>query len=82
MAKHSLNRLSARTVATEKRSGRYRDGGGLMLVVAKTGGRSWCFRYTFAGKVIDLGLGPARDVSLADAREQAAGYRGPRWRRG
>ena len=34
-------------------------------------GRSWIFRYMFNGKPRTMGLGPADDVSLADARRKA-----------
>ncbi|MEA5162056.1 tyrosine-type recombinase/integrase [Cereibacter johrii] len=48
--------------------GRLIDGGGLM--VDKTGEATgkWIWRYSFAGKRRDMGLGPWPDVSLADAR--------------
>jgi len=64
------SRLSARLVQTVTKPGRYADGGGLYLVVDGTG-RRWVFRYTIAKRTRDMGLGPARDVSLAKARELA-----------
>jgi integrase len=51
------------------------DGGGLMLVVRTADAASWMFRFTYAGKRHDMGLGPARGaaaVSLANARHAAA----------
>jgi integrase len=39
--------------------------------VSKTGARKWVFRFTFAGRVTEMGLGNAA-VSLASAREKAA----------
>lgn len=66
-----LNRLSARAVATLTEPGRYADGGGLHLVIAPGGSRKWVFRYTIGGKTHDLGLGSAREVSLAEARQAA-----------
>ena len=74
------NKLTARGVITRK-PGTYADGGGLYLVIGKpaptTGaqGRSWIFRYVTAGRVREMGLGPARDVTLADARDLAADLR-------
>ena len=44
------------------------DGNGLYLQVAGTDSRSWIFRFTFRGKARWCGLGPARDVTLAQAR--------------
>lgn len=69
-----LNRLSARAVATLATPGRHADGGGLHLVIAPGGSRKWVFRFTLGGKTHDLGLGGAREVSLAEARQKAAGH--------
>jgi integrase len=63
-------KLTARAAATTK-PGRYGDGRGLYLVVSKTGARKWVFRFTFADRVTEMGLGNAA-VSLAQAREKAA----------
>lgn len=70
-----LNRLSARAVATLATPGRHADGGGLHLVIAPGGSRKWVFRFTLGGKTHDLGLGSAREVSLAEARQKAAAHR-------
>lgn len=67
----ALNRLSARQVATLG-PGLHADGGGLYLQVGAGGGRSWIFRYRQAGRLRDMGLGPARDIPLRVARELAA----------
>lgn len=66
-----INRLSARTVQTAK-AGMHADGGGLYLLVSKAGTRSWIFRYRQNGRLRDMGLGSAKDFSLAQARERAA----------
>ena len=63
-------KLTARAAATTK-PGRYGDGAGLYLVVAASGARKWVFRFTFAGKVTEAGLGSADVVSLAEARNKA-----------
>ncbi len=76
MAKHTLNKLSARAVASATKPGRYSDGGGLHLVVAPDGSRKWVFRFAWNGKQRDMGLGALRDVSLAEARSAAATARG------
>ena len=75
MAKHTLNKLSARRIATATKPGRYGDGGGLYLVVAGDGSRKWVFRFTWKSKQRDMGLGAVRDVSLAEARVAAAAVR-------
>ncbi len=64
-------KLSARAAATTK-PGRYGDGGGLYLVVGPTGTRKWVYRFSWNGRVTETGLGSAHDVSLAEAREDAA----------
>ncbi|WP_368407562.1 tyrosine-type recombinase/integrase [Desulfobotulus pelophilus] len=55
--------------------GRYVDGGGLHLLVRKTGSRSWVYRWQRLGRQRDIGLGPYPDVSLKAAREKAAELR-------
>ncbi len=65
-----INRLSARTVATAP-PGKHCDGGGLWLIVGQDGTRAWVLRYTLRGKRRELGLGPAGEVPLAEARRMA-----------
>jgi integrase len=64
-------RLTARKVETAK-SGKYSDGGNLYLIVSPTGSRKWVLRYTWRGRGKEMGLGSAKNVPLADARERAA----------
>jgi integrase len=68
------NRLTARKVETAK-PGKYEDGHGLRLVVSPSGARKWVLRFMRAGKRVEMGLGSAADVSLAQAREQASDAR-------
>jgi integrase len=73
-----LKRLTARTVATTKKLGRHADGGNLYLTISETGAgvsRRWTFLYSLAGKQREAGFGSAAVVTLAEAREKAAGYR-------
>src|SRR4029078_12757027 len=63
-----LNRLSARTVATLKRPGRHADGGGLYLVVDKSGAKRWVFLFRVGGPLKEMGLGGLTGVNLAAAR--------------
>lgn len=68
--RHPVDRLTARTVANAK-PGRHADGNGLHLVVDSTGARRWLLRLVVGNRRIDLGLGGAAYVSLADARAEA-----------
>jgi integrase len=72
------NRLSAKFVASVTRSGYYADGGNLYLQVTRGGSKSWLFIYKRRGtrKSPEMGLGSASDVSLKQAREEAAELRG------
>jgi Arm DNA-binding domain len=76
-----LKRLTARTVAALSKPGRHADGGNLYLTISNPatscGGISkrWTFMYSFAWKQREAGLGPAATVTLAQARDKAAGYR-------
>jgi integrase len=63
-------KLTARAAATSK-PGRHGDGAGLYLVVSATGARKWVYRFTFGGKVTEMGLGSADGASLAQARVKA-----------
>jgi hypothetical protein len=51
--------------------GRHADGGGLYLSISDNGGKRWVFLYRRSGKLREMGLGGARDVTLARARELA-----------
>ncbi|ACK81183.1 tyrosine-type recombinase/integrase [Methylorubrum extorquens] len=67
----AINRLSARTVQTLTEPGRHADGDGLYLVVDEGGGKRWAYLFRLAGKRREMGLGPLRSVSLAQARDLA-----------
>ncbi len=69
------NKLSVRKVDSLTTVGNYGDGGGLWLQVSKWQTKSWVFRFTFDSKRREMGLGPCRDVSLADARMLAESFR-------
>ncbi len=68
----ALNKLSARGVTTITKPGRHGDGGGLYLVVDKSGAKRWVFLYRREGTLREMGLGGLKSVSLARARELAA----------
>ncbi len=51
--------------------GAYQDGEGLFLKVDKRGGASWTLRLQRDGKRQDIGLGSAKLLTLAEARDRA-----------
>lgn len=51
--------------------GTYQDGDGLFLKVGKRGGASWLLRLQRDGRRQDIGLGSAKLLSLAEARQKA-----------
>ena len=67
--------LTHAKVKTLKDPGRYGDGGGLYLNVAKGGSKSWIQRIAMNGRRRDIGLGGFPAVSLAKARAQASDNR-------
>jgi integrase len=70
-----INRLSARGLPGITKVGRHADGGNLYLSITPNGGRRWTFLFRWRGKPTEIGLGSARDVSLARARELATAAR-------
>lgn len=60
-------KLTAKSVGAAK-TGRHGDGAGLYLVVSMTGARKWVFRFSWQGRVTEMGLGSADVVGLAQAR--------------
>ena len=74
MPRLSRNALSAAMVRSAG-PGNYVDGNGLMLRVRASGSRQWVQRLTIHGRRVDLGLGSAELVKLADARKVAADNR-------
>lgn len=75
MPREVHNQLSAARVAKATKAGMYADGGGLYLNVAETGAKSWIWRGVVRGRRRELGLGPVKDYTLAEAREKAREYR-------
>jgi hypothetical protein len=65
-------RLTAKEVQHAAKRGLYPDGQGLCFQIARNGSRSWIMRYRIGGRRRYLGLGAARDVTLAEARQRAA----------
>ena len=68
-------KLTATKMKSLREPGKYGDGGGLYLIVTRTGSRNWIHRAVVNGKRCDLGLGRFPDVSLAQARDRCADNR-------
>jgi len=66
-----VGKLTATAVKASRTPGRYGDGDGLFLVVSKSGSASWVVRIQKSGRRRDIGVGSAKKVSLATAREKA-----------
>lgn len=71
----AIHKLTAAAVEKKKAPGRYGDGGGLWLHVAKSGTKSWVFRYMIDGRSREMGLGALHTVSLKKARLKAQACR-------
>jgi integrase len=71
----AIHKLSSRTVETMTKPGRHSDGGGLYLVVDKSGAKRWAFLWRLDGKLKEMGLGGPLTVGVKDARVLADGAR-------
>jgi integrase len=71
----SIERLSALQAKRANRPGLLSDGRGLCLRVGKGGAKSWVLRYMLDGRAREMGLGSYYDLTLAEARERARGFR-------
>lgn len=69
--RHPHKALTAKEVQAIRKPGRHADGGGLYLLVAPGGSKSWMLRTVVMGTRRDIGLGSLTLVSLAEAREEA-----------
>lgn len=67
-----MGRLTVMAVKALKTPGRHADGDGLYLVIKTGGARSWVLLHQLNGKRREYGLGSAKTVSLAEARQKAA----------
>lgn len=71
-----MGKLTATAIKSAlSKPGVYQDGDGLFLRVDKRGGASWTLRLQRDGKRQDLGLGSAKLVTLAAARDMASDLR-------
>ena len=66
---HKLNRNVVKGLSAP---GRYNDGGGLYLMVRKSGLKTWVYRYAIDGRTRDMGLGTVSNLNdIAEARKAA-----------
>lgn len=70
-----MGNLTASMLRGSLEPGRHHDGDGLFLNVTPTGARSWICRVQKNGRRRDIGLGSAKKVSLAQARQRSAEVR-------
>ena len=68
-----LTAISVKTMLTIP--GTYQDGDGLLLKVTGKGAASWVLRLQHDGKRKDIGLGSAKLITLAMARDKAREFR-------
>ena len=68
----TLHKLTDATIRRLIEPGLYPDGGGLHLQIARSGAKSWVYRFSLGGRAREMGLGPLRSVTLAEARGRAA----------
>lgn len=66
-----VNRLTAKGVSSISTPGRHADGGGLYLIVDKSGAKRWAFLFRQNGRPREMGLGGILAVPLARARALA-----------
>ncbi|WP_250508615.1 site-specific integrase [Caballeronia sp. GACF4] len=66
----AINQLTDAKIRACTKSGNLSDGGGLLVQVTKTGGRSFTYRYQLNKVRRDMGLGPYPLVTLAAARQR------------
>jgi len=66
----TAKRLNASQVKAINKPGLHHDGQGLYLQVAKSGSKSWVYRYTKDGRARTMGLGGYPLIGLARARER------------
>lgn len=66
----AINKLSVLKIKNLKLVGYYNDGNGLYLQISKFNSKNWVFRYKFANKKREMGLGSINILTLAEARQK------------
>lgn len=67
-----MGRLTVMAVKALKTPGRHADGDGLYLSIKTGGARSWVLLHQLNGQRREFGLGSAKTIGLAEARQKAA----------
>lgn len=62
-------KIGAGVAAAKATAGRYGEGDGLARIVTASGSRKWVCRFTWRGKVTEMGLGSDDVAGLAEARD-------------
>lgn len=62
--------LTVKGIERNLSPGLHHDSEGLYLRVSATGGKSWVYRFRWAGKPREMGLGSLRETGLAEARSK------------
>jgi integrase len=70
-----LTSTQIKTAKSKEKDYKLFDGGGLYLLVSKTGGKRWRLKYRFNDKEKLLALGVYPSISLKDAREKREEYK-------
>lgn len=70
-----LTNTKIKTAKPKEKDYKLFDGGGLFLIIAKSGGKRWRFKYRFNDKEKVLSLGTYPTLSLKDARELREKYK-------
>ncbi len=67
----------ARINNAKPKAGRYKlvDGGGLFVLVAPGGAKTWAYQYRLGGKRREVTIGRYPEIGIADARDRHAEYR-------
>ena len=67
--------LTASQVKTLSTPGKHIDANGLYLSIARTGHKSWIYRYQIDGNRHEIGIDSCKHVSLKEARDKASDAR-------
>ena len=67
---HKLSSIKVKSAKPKEKAYKLIDGGGLYLLVSKTGAKYWRYNYRFAKKYKTLAIGTYPEIGLKEAREQ------------
>jgi len=70
-----LNATQIKQAKSKEKDYKLSDGGGLYLLITKSGGKHWKLKYNYDGKEKKLSLGAYPEVSLSKARELREKYK-------